>query len=396
MAHPAFIVSAARTAIGRLGGTLSTVPAPQLAAACIQAALQQARIADHQVDEVIMGNVISAGIGQNPARQAALAAGLPPEVGATTVNKVCGSGLKAVMLASQSIRAGDADTVVAGGMESMSLAPYLLPQARAGFRMGHRQVIDAMIHDGLWDCYGATHMGCYGDRCADQYGFSRQDQDDYAVRSFQRTAEAIRDGVFRDEIASVNVQCDEATITICEDEEPGRFDESRLRALEPAFGAAGTVTAGNASSISDGAAALVVVSDQRRRQHGLATIARIIADATFSREPEWFTLAPIGAIDKLLSKTGWSVAQTDLFEINEAFSVVPLVAARELGIPSEKLNIYGGAVALGHPIGCTGARILVALLNGLKRTGGHRGIACLCIGGGEAVAMAVEREETAA
>jgi len=387
------IVLGVRTPIGSLGGVLATVPAPALGAACIKAALQKAGVAPAEVDEVLMGNVVSAGIGQNPARQAAIKAGVPSSVGATTINKVCGSGLKAVMLADQTIRLGEARVVVAGGMESMSLAPYLLPRARQGYRMGHGQLVDAMIQDGLWDVYGDAHMGTYGDQCAAKYNFTKQQQDEYAIRSYMRARKAIAEGIFADEIVPIEVPQRKGTAVINEDEEPSRFQEDKLRALNPAFSEQGTVTAGNASSINDGAAALVVASESACATLRLKPRARIIGAATYSLDPEWFTIAPIGAIRKLLDKLCWSVDSVDLFEINEAFANVTMAAAVDLEIRAEKLNIYGGAVALGHPIGATGARILVTLLTGLNRTGGKRGIACLCIGSGEAVALAVERIE---
>lgn len=385
------IVAGVRTPIGALGGSLAEVSAADLGGLCIQAALQRAGLAGGEVDEVIMGNVVAAGQGQNPARQATLKAGLPVSVGATTVNKVCGSGLKAVMLAAQAIRLGDDRIVVAGGMESMSRAPYLLPRARQGYRMGNAELVDAMIFDGLWDIYGNKHMGTYGDQCATKANLTRADQDDFAVRSFTRARQAIADGVFKAEIVPVPVVVKRQTTLVTDDEGPTRFDEAKLRSLRPAFGEGGTVTAGNASSINDGGAALVVVADDVAAARGLPVSARVVGAATHSREPEWFTLAPIGALRKLLDQLGWTVASTDLFEINEAFSAVALAAERDLAIPAEKVNLYGGAVALGHPIGCSGARIVVTLLNALQRTGGRRGIACLCIGGGEAVAMAVER-----
>jgi acetyl-CoA C-acetyltransferase len=389
----AVILSGARTPIGTLGGTLSTIPAVELGAICVRAALARGNIDAADVKEVILGNVVSAGTGQNPARQASIKAGLPYSVGATTINKVCGSAMKAVALAAQSIVLNDAEVVVAGGMESMSRAPYLLPQAREGYRMGHGSLVDAMIHDGLWDVYGERHMGVYGDRCAEQYGFSKTDQDDFAVRSYSRAAEASREGVFDREIVSVPIQNKLGGTTVSHDEEPLRFKESKLRSLQPAFGQGGTVTAGNASSINDGAAVLAVASDEWCKRTHRTPIARILKAVTFSREPEWFTLAPIGALRNLLGQVGWSVADVDIFEVNEAFSVVAMAAERELGIPPEKLNPFGGAVALGHPIGASGARILVTLLNGLQMRGGKRGVACICIGGGEALAMAVERVE---
>lgn len=386
----ALIVCGVRTPIGGMGGVLSTVPATELGATCIKAVLEKAKIPADDVDEVIMGNVVGAGLGQNPARQAAIKAGLPVSVGATTINKVCGSGLKAVMLASDAIRLGHSHIVVAGGMENMSLAPYLLPQARAGYRMGNGVLVDSMINDGLWDVYGNKHMGIYGDQCAAKCGFTKQAQDDFAVRSFTRARKAVAEGVFDDEIVPVTIASKKGSTTVAEDEGPARFNEDKLRGLRPAFGSDGSVTAGNASSINDGAAAVAIVSDGRCASLRLKPIARIIAGVTFSQEPEWFTLAPIGAIKRLLDKVNWSVDSVDLFEINEAFSAVTMAAEKELRLPAEKVNIYGGAVALGHPIGASGARVLVTLLTGLARTGGERGVACLCIGGGEAVALAVE------
>lgn len=390
-ASETLIVAGVRTPIGSLGGVLASIPAPTLGATCIKGVLEKSAVAAGDVDEVIMGNVVAAGIGQNPARQAAIKAGLPSTVGATTVNKVCGSGLKAVMLADQAIRLAEAQVVVAGGMESMSLAPYLVPLARQGYRMGHGQLVDSMIQDGLWDAYGQQHMGTLGERCAAKYNFNKHEQDEYAVRSYTRARKAIAEGVFDAEVVAVEVPGRKGTVLVSEDEEPSRFNEDKLRALKPAFAADGTVSAGNASSVNDGAAALLLASDARCASLRLKPVARIIGSTTFSREPEWFTTAPIGAIGKLLDKINWSVEGTDLFEINEAFSNVPMAAAKDLKIPAEKLNIYGGAVALGHPIGSSGARILVTLLTGLARTGGKRGIASLCIGGGEAVAIAVER-----
>jgi acetyl-CoA C-acetyltransferase len=373
-----------------MNGVLAEVPAPELGAICIKQALQAAGIQPEKVDEVILGNVVGAGLGQNPARQASIRAGLPVSVGAVTVNKVCGSGLKAVVLGTQAIRLGDAQVVVAGGIENMSRAPYLLSRARQGYRLGHGELLDAMIVDGLWDVYGNKHMGFYGDRCAEQCGLSRKDQDDFAVRSFTRARQAQDEGIFQDEIVPVSIVGKKQTTLISEDEGPSRFDEAKLRTLKPAFGEGGTITAGNASSINDGGAAVVLASEDYCTRNGLAPRARVAGYATYSREPEWFTLAPIGALRRLLDQLNWSIQTTDLFEINEAFAAVALAAERDLGIPSEKLNVHGGAVALGHPIGCSGARLLVTLLNALQRTGGKRGIACLCIGGGEAIALAVE------
>jgi len=393
MPRDAFILAGARTPIGSFLGALSTAAAVDLGALAVKTALKKAGAGGEHVDEVIMGNVVAAGLGQNPARQAAILAGIPASVGATTINKVCGSGLKAVMLAAQGIRLGESDCVVAGGMENMSLAPYLLPRARGGYRMGNGELVDSMIHDGLWDCYGRQHMGAYGERCADKFEFSRRQQDDFAVRSYRRALQAAADGVFAEEIVPVEISTRKGRVAVADDEEPARFDEDKLRSLPPAFGGDGTITAGNASSINDGAAALVVAGESACARLNAAPLARIVDSATFSREPEWFTLAPIGALGRLMDKTGWSVADVDLFEINEAFAVVTMAAEKEIGIPAEKVNVLGGAVALGHPIGSSGARILVTLLTALKHTGGRRGIACLCIGGGEAVAVAVEMED---
>jgi acetyl-CoA C-acetyltransferase len=373
-----------------MNGALASVPAPTLAAVCVKALLERAGVPGDRVNEVIMGQVVTAGVGQNPARQASLLAGLPPTVGATTVNKVCGSGLKAVMLADQAVRLGEAGLVVAGGMENMSRAPYLLTGARAGYRMGHGELLDAMIHDGLTDAYGHAPMGAYGDRCAARYGFTRQAQDDFAVRSHTRARRAIAEGLFSGEVVPVEVNVKGRSTLVTSDEGPARFDEAKLRGLKPAFGPEGTVTAGNASSINDGAAALLVASADRCRELGLEPRAKVVGASTFSQEPEWFTTAPIGAIRALLDRVGWAVADVDLFEINEAFAAVTMAAEHDLGIPCTKVNIHGGAVALGHPIGCSGARILVTLLHALRQTGGRRGVASLCLGGGEAVALAVE------
>jgi acetyl-CoA C-acetyltransferase len=390
MSDKAVILAGVRTPIGAMGGALASVPAPQLGAACIKALVERTGIAGDMIDEVVMGNVIGAGLGQNPARQAAIFAGLPESVGAVTVSKVCGSGLKAVMLADQAIRAGDAAIVIAGGMESMTRAPYLLTKAREGYRLGHGELLDAMIIDGLWDVYGQKHMGTCGDACALKYDFSRREQDDFAVRSHTRARQAIADGVFHQESVPIEIAQKGKKTLVALDEGPAKFDEAKLRALRPAFGSEGTITAGNASSISDGAAALAVASSARCDELGLKPVAEIKAAATFSQQPEWFTTAPVEAIRKLLVKVGWTVDQVDLYEINEAFAVVAMFAERELRIPAQKINILGGAVSLGHPIGSSGARILVTLLTALKLIGGRRGIASLCIGGGEAVALAVE------
>jgi acetyl-CoA C-acetyltransferase len=392
MENPTYLVDGVRTPMGSMNGGLASVPAPRLGAACIAALVRRAGIEPGHVGEVIMGNVIGAGLGQNPARQAALFGGLPHTVGATTINKVCGSGLKAVMLADQAIRLGDVRLAIAGGMESMSRAPYLLTQAREGYRLGHGELIDAMILDGLWDVYGQKSMGVYGDACARAHGFSRAEQDDFAVRSFARARQAIAEGVFRDEIIPVEVMVKGKSSFVSQDEGPAKFDEAKLRSLRPAFSddPSSTITAGNASSISDGAAALLVASRDECERQELEPVAQIVGAATVSQEPGWFTTAPVHAIRKLLDRVGWTAEAVDLYEINEAFAVVALYAQRELSIAPEKLNRFGGAVALGHPIGCSGARILVTLLTALKKTGGRRGVASLCIGGGEAVAVAVQ------
>ena len=390
MSDKSVIVTGVRTPMGAMGGALASVSAPQLGAACIKALIARTGISGGAIDEVIMGNVIAAGVGQNPARQAAIFAGLPESVGALTVNKVCGSGLKAVMLADQAIRAADAGVVVAGGMENMTRAPYLLTKAREGYRLGHGELLDALIVDGLWDVYGQKHMGTCGDACAFKYEFSRREQDDFAVRSHMRARQAIGEGAFDAEIVPIEITLKGKTAVVAVDEGPAKFDEAKLRALKPAFASEGTITAGNASSISDGAAALVVASREECDLQEQRPVAEIVGAATFSQQPEWFTTAPVAAIRKLLDQVGWSVEEVDLFEINEAFAVVTMFAERELRIPPHKVNIFGGAVSLGHPIGASGARILVTLLHALSRTEGRRGIASLCIGGGEAVALAVE------
>ena len=390
MIKDVYLTGGVRTAIGGFCGAFESVPAPALGSTVIKAALARANLPGDQVDEVIFGNVVSAGLGQNVARQAAIGAGLSSAIGATTVSKVCGSGLKAVMLAAQAIQCGDAAAIVAGGTENMSRAPYLLEKARSGYRMGNGELIDSMIKDGLWDVYNNVHMGTCGDRCAEKFSFTRQQQDDFAVASFKRALEAAAKGIFAREIEPVQVKAGREVIMVTEDETPKKFNEEKLRKLRPAFGEKGMVTAGNASSINDGAAALVVVSADKVKALSLKPQARILGYATFSREPEWFTLAPIGAIAKLLKLLSLQVSAVDLFEINEAFAVVPMAAMKELGIPHEKVNVHGGAVALGHPIGASGARTLVTLLNAMKERGARIGVDALCIGGGEAVAMAVE------
>jgi acetyl-CoA C-acetyltransferase len=390
MIKEVYLTGAVRTAIGAFGGAFESVPAPLLGSTVAKAALARSGVPAEQVDELIFGNVVSAGLGQNVARQVAIRAGFGPGVGAMSVNKVCGSGLKSVMLAAQAIQCGDASVVVAGGAENMSRAPYLLEKARNGYRMGNGELIDSMIRDGLWDVYSNIHMGLCGDRCAEKYAFSREQQDEFAVTSFKRAVEAMKKGLFAPEIEPVQVKVGKEMVPVLEDENPKKFNEEKLRKLRPAFGEKGTVTAGNASSINDGAAACVVVSPEKVKELGLKPQAKILGYATYSREPEWFTLAPIGAIEKLLKLLSLQVKDIDLFEINEAFSVVPMAAMKDLKIPHDKVNVHGGAVALGHPIGASGARTLVTLLNAMKERGAKIGVNSLCIGGGEAVAMAVE------
>jgi acetyl-CoA C-acetyltransferase len=386
------IVSAARTPVGSFNGLLSPVPATSLGSVAIGGALKESQLNGDEVDEVIMGNVLSAGLGQAPARQASLGAGLPKSVGCTTVNKVCGSGLKAVMLANQAIAAGDADVVVAGGMESMSNAPYLLTKARSGYHMGHGELVDSMIQDGLWDVYNQFHMGEAAELCAEKLGISREDQDQFAVLSYRRALKAQQGGEFRREIVSVPLsRRDGAVQLVEEDEEPKRVSSERLPTLKPAFRTDGSVTAGNASSISDGAAAVVVMAEEKAQALGLTPLARIVSYGSFATDPAWFTTAPVHAISALLKKSGRQITDVDLFEINEAFAVCSIAVNRELGLDPERVNIRGGAVALGHPIGASGTRILTTLIHALKDMNLTTGVASLCIGGGEAVAMMVER-----
>ncbi|MGH7816446.1 MAG: thiolase family protein [Candidatus Binatia bacterium] len=388
----AVIVSAARTPIGSFNGLLAQLPATKLGSIAISAALKKIELSGEQVDEVIMGNVLSAGLGQAPARQASLGASLPNSVGCTTINKVCGSGLKAVMLAAQAIVTGDAEVVVAGGMENMSGAPYLLLKARSGYRMGSGELVDSMIHDGLWDVYNQFHMGAAAEICARMLKIGREEQDDYALMSYERAQRAQDEGAFAREIVSVNVPHHAvADATVSEDEAPRRAQRASLPSLKPAFEKHGSVTAGNASSISDGAAALVVMSDAKAQILGLKPMARIVGFTTYATEPAWFTTAPAKAIQSLLQRTDRSVAEVDLFEINEAFAVGSIAVNRELGLDPNKVNVRGGAVALGHPIGASGARILTTLIHALEDLDLSTGVASLCIGGGEAIAMMIER-----
>ena len=392
-ANDVVIVSIARTPIGSFQGSLSSFTAPKLGAVAIKAAVERAKIEPGDVDEVMMGQVITAGVGQAPARQAALAAGIPSSVPCTTINKVCGSGLNAVMHARRMIALGEAKIVIAGGMESMSGAPYLLPGARRGFRMGNQQAVDAMVHDGLWDPYQSKHMGTFGDLCASERGFSRQQQDAYARASYSRAVEAQQQGHFAEEIVPVTVESRGSTSCVDADEEPTRFRPEKIALLKPAFSTDGSITAANASKISDGAAAVVLMSRAEAERRGCPAFATIVADATFAHEPEWFTTAPPQAIQAVADRAGIAIDQIDLFEINEAFAVVVLAAMKELGLDHEKVNIHGGAISLGHPIGCSGARTLVTLLNAMRQKNKQIGCVSLCLGGGEAVAMIVRSDE---
>jgi acetyl-CoA C-acetyltransferase len=384
------ILSAVRTPIGAFMGTLSSLPAPKLGAIAIAEAIKRAGIKNEDVDEVIMGNVLQAGIGQAPARQAAIYAGLPTSVPCMTINKVCGSGLKAVMLADQSIKVGDSSVVVAGGHESMSNAPYYLFKARTGYRMGNGEIIDGMIFDGLWDPYNNFHMGNAGELCATECNITRQDQDEFAIMSYKRALEAQKNGWFDNEIVPIKIQDRKGEIIIDKDEEPGKINFDKVTSLKAVFKKDGTVTAANASSIDDGASCVIVASEEKAKELGAKPLAKIIAYATHAQQPEWFTTAPAEAMKKCSEKAGIKIDDIDLFEINEAFSSVPIFSSRLLNIPYEKINIHGGAVSLGHPIGQSGSRILTTLIFALKRTGKKYGMASLCIGGGEAVAIIIE------
>jgi len=387
----AVIVSAVRTPIGSFNGVLSSIPAPRLGALAVAEAVRRANITTDAVQEVIMGNILSAGLGQAPARQAALYAGLPDTVEALTINKMCGSGLKAVMLAAQAIQCGDADVIVAGGMENMSQAPYLLDKARTGYRLGHGQILDSLLRDGLIDAYNDCHMGECAELCAETYQLTREELDGYAMRSYQRALKAQREGLFKEEILPVQVpQGRREPLLVEHDEEPGRVDFDKLPQLSPAFKKDGRVTAGNASSINDGAAAVVVMGRDVAEKLGVQPVARIVAQAAHGQKPEWFTTAPAGAIKKVLAKAGLSLGDIDLFEINEAFAAVSLAINRELSLDEGRVNVNGGAVALGHPVGASGARILTTLLYAMRARDARRGVASLCLGGGEAVAMVVE------
>ena len=389
------IISGCRTPVGRFQGSLSDFRAPQLGALTVREAVKRAGIESSLVDECIMGNVVAAGLGQNPARQAAIFGGLAPEVGAMTINKVCGSGLKAVALAAQAVQTENSSVVVAGGMESMTNAPYLLPQARKGYRLGNGQVIDSMVHDGLWDIYNDYHMGITGENVAEKYGITREEQDEFAVNSHRKAISAIKKCRFKSQIVPVEIPAKkkgQPDVIFDKDESP-REDTTieSLRALKPAFKKDGTVTAGNAPGVNDGAAALVVTSAKRAKDLGATPMVRIVAQATSGIDPKWVMMAPVGAVRKIWEKTGWKKDDVDLYELNEAFSVQALGVIRELGLDMHKVNVNGGAVAIGHPIGASGARVLVTLIYEMIRRDVHRGIAALCLGGGNAVAMAVER-----
>jgi acetyl-CoA C-acetyltransferase len=388
---PVVIVSAARTPMGAFQGELKDFAAPQLGAAAIRAAVERAGIKPTQVQEVIMGCVLPAGQGQAPARQAALGSGLPLSTGSTTVNKMCGSGMKAAMFAHDLLAAGTNEVMVAGGMESMTNAPYLLPKARSGYRMGHQQVVDHMFLDGLEDAYDKGRlMGSFAEDCAGKYNFTREEQDKFAIASLERAQAANKNGWFAWEITPLAIKAGKNERFMEQDEQPFKANFEKIPTLKPAFRKDGTVTAANSSSISDGAAALVMMRRSTAGKLGLAPLAVVVGHSTHSQEPGWFTTAPVGAIKKLFDATGWSAGKVDLYEINEAFAVVAMAAMKEHGLPHERVNIHGGACALGHPIGASGARILVTLIGALRKNGGKRGIASLCIGGGEATAMAIE------
>jgi len=388
---PIVIVSAARTPMGGFQGDLKGFAAPELGAAAIRAAVERAKVTPEQVDEVIMGCVLPAGQGQAPARQASLGAGLPLATGCTTINKMCGSGMKAAMLAHDLLAAGTNDIMVAGGMESMTNAPYLLPKARAGLRMGHSQVIDHMFFDGLEDAYDKGRlMGTFAEDCAGKYAFTRDEQDNFAIASLQRAQEANRAGWFAWEITPLAIKAGKDEKFVENDEQPFKANLEKIPTLKPAFRKDGTVTAANSSSISDGAAALVMMRRSTAEKLGLAPLAAVVAHSTHAQEPALFTTAPVGAIRKIYERTGWKAKDVDLYEINEAFAVVAMAAMKEHGLPHHKVNVHGGACALGHPIGASGARIMVTLIGALRKYGGKRGIASLCIGGGEATAVAVE------
>jgi len=390
MSEQVFIIAARRTPIGAFQGALMGATGPQLASAALRAALADSRVPAEQIDDVILGCVLPAGLGQAPARQASLGADIPKSVPVTTINKVCGSGMRAAMLGSDSIRAGSARVVIAGGFESMTNAPYLLPKARQGYRMGHGEILDHMFYDGLQNPYDGQMMGHFADATAKKYEFTRADQDAYAAESVRRAQAACGNGSFSAELTSVTVKTRKGDQVVDKDEPPFTVDISKIPNLKPAFSKDGTVTAASSSSIADGAAAMVLASESAVRAVGATPLARVVAYSSFAQAPEWFTTAPAGAIKRVLEKAGWSAGQVDLYEINEAFAVVTMAAMRDVGLEHSRVNVNGGACALGHPIGATGARIMTTLIHALKRRGLKRGIASLCIGGGEATAIAVE------
>lgn len=385
------IVSAARTAVGSFQGALSTIPAPRLGAAAIKEAISKANVKADEVNECIMGQVLTAGAGQAPARQAAIYAGLNSSTACMTINKVCGSGLKAVMLAADSISLGHSEIAVAGGQENMTLAPHLLENSRSGYRMGSTQVVDSMIRDGLWDPYNNWHMGNAAELCASEFHFTREQQDAFAINSYKKAQASLQKNLFSAEIAPITIDSKKGPLTINQDEEPGKAMFEKMPGLKPAFEKTGTITAANASKINDGAAALVLMSEETARKRNLTPLASITAYATFAQDPKWFTTAPVGAINAALKKANLTAQDIDFWEINEAFANVTMAAMKELEIPESKVNVRGGAIAIGHPIGASGARILTTLLHTLKDENKKRGLATLCIGGGEAVAMIVER-----
>lgn len=390
MIRDIYLAGCVRTPLGSFCSAFSDVTAVDLGVTAVRAAMERSGLKADDVDETIIGNILSGGLLPNAARQVSIGAGLGDRVPATTINVLCGSGMKAIIQAAQAIQCGDAEAIVAGGIENMTRAPYLLERARTGYRMGHGEVYDSMLRDALIDAFDGKHMGECGDTAAAKYGFTREQQDDYAIASYKRALAADAAGLFKNEIAPVTIKGRKGDTVVDSDEEPHRFNEEKFRKLRPAFGKEGTVTAGNASSINDGAAATLVLSGDKAKSSGANVVAKVLGYSAHAHEPQWFTLAPIKAIDKLMNKLSWKVADVDLFEINEAFSVVPMAAMKDLGIPHEKTNVHGGAVCMGHPVGASGARIVATLVNALKVKGGKTGIASLCIGGGQAVALAIE------
>tara|TARA_B100000609_G_scaffold136461_1_gene109231 strand:- start:82689 stop:83870 length:1182 start_codon:yes stop_codon:yes gene_type:complete len=391
MSKPVYIVAAQRTPVGSFQGSLSSLTAPQLGSHAIKAALKQSGLSSESVHECIFGEVLTAGVGQAPARQAALGAGLSNSIPCMTINKVCGSGLKSVMLGFDSIRLGQSEVVVAGGQESMSNAPYLLPGARAGYRMGNVQAIDSMVNDGLWDPYNNFHMGNAAELCVLEYKFTREEQDEFAIESYKKAQAALEKGLFKNEITPVEIASRKGTITVDTDEEPGKAMFDKMPGLRPAFTKDGSITAANASKIDDGAAALILASEEQVKSQNLKPLAKILGHATFAQDPKWFTTAPVGAMKKVFQSLSLSAKDIDLYEINEAFSVVTMAAMKDLEISKDRVNVHGGAVAIGHPIGASGARILTTLIYALQEQKKQKGLATLCIGGGEAVALVVER-----